>query len=250
MDSSETRRGKKCWYKLPGVGLSAVNDAFILESCTFILLKIASKNQPFYTDLVDLFHTIMLNTEIGQSLDMATTDAVDLDDFSLFNESHHRSVVTYKTSFYSFYLPVAIALYASGNNDEALHKKTCDLLLKIGELFQVQDDYLDCYGDPEVTGKIGTDIEDRKCSWLIVEAFKRGSKSQIDVLKANYGQKDAEKVSKVKMIYEDLNLKSVFKDYENKFFEKINEEIENFQDDKIPSSIFLNLLKKIYKRQK
>jgi farnesyl diphosphate synthase len=50
-------------------------------------------------------------------------------------------------------------------------------------MFQVQDDYLDCYGSPEQIGKIGTDIVDNKCSWNINMAMKHANPEQHEILK-------------------------------------------------------------------
>lgn len=45
-----------------------------------------------------------------------------------------------------------------------------------------KDDFLDCYGDPEVIGKIGTDIQENKCSWLVIQALKKATESQREIL--------------------------------------------------------------------
>lgn len=88
----------------------------------------------------------------------------------------------YKTAYYSFYLPVALALHMAGVTSESAFKQSLDILIPMGEYFQVQDDYLDCYGTPEQIGKIGTDILDNKCSWLVNLALKKASPEQRKVL--------------------------------------------------------------------
>lgn len=58
----------------------------------------------------------------------------------------------------------------------------------MGEFFQIQDDYLDLFGDPKITGKIGTDIQDNKCSWLVVQCLQRASPEQRQILQVPEGR--------------------------------------------------------------
>lgn len=170
MDQSKTRRGQPCWYLVEGVNNIAINDSFMLEGAIYILLKKHFRQDPYYVDLLDLFHEVTFQTELGQLLDLITADEeiVDLDKFSL---EKHSFIVIFKTAYYSFYLPVALAMYMSGINDEKDLKQVRDILIPLGEYFQIQDDYLDCFGTPEQIGKIGTDIKDNKCSWVINQAL-------------------------------------------------------------------------------
>nr|XP_060614130.1 farnesyl pyrophosphate synthase [Anolis sagrei ordinatus] len=246
MDDSLTRRGQPCWYKKEGVGLAAVNDSFLLESSIYRLLKRHCRSQPYYLNLLELFLQTTYQTELGQTLDLISAPPIDLDSFT---EERYKAIVKYKTAFYSFYLPVAAAMYMVGIDSEEEHSHARTILLEMGEFFQIQDDFLDCFGDPAVTGKVGTDIEDNKCSWLVVQCLKRVSAEQKQVLEANYGQKDPEKVERVKQLYEELDLKTVYQNYEESSYQRLLGLISQHAI-RLPGQIFLGLAQLIYKRQK
>ncbi|KAJ3117635.1 Farnesyl pyrophosphate synthetase [Phlyctochytrium bullatum] len=249
MDSSVTRRGAPCWYRAEGVGMIAINDAFIVESIIYRLIKKYFRQEPCYVDLLDLFHEVTFQTELGQLMDLITApeDNVDLSRFSI---TKHAYIVEYKTAYYSFYLPMALAMRVAGITDENAYKQALAVLLPLGEYFQVQDDYLDCYGTPEQIGKIGTDIEDNKCSWLINQALDRASPEQRAVLDANYGQKDPAKVAKVKAVYVELNIEGVYKAYEEESYARVKALIEKIDESLLPQDMFVTFLNRIYKRSK
>ena len=58
MDQSITRRGQPCWYRVPGVGDIAINDAFMLEGAIYHLLKKHFRQEPYYVHLLELFHDV------------------------------------------------------------------------------------------------------------------------------------------------------------------------------------------------
>lgn len=250
MDASHTRRGQPCWYRKDGVGMIAINDAFIIESTIYMLLKRYFKSEPYYLDLIELYHEVTLYTELGQLVDLITApeDHIDLSKFSL---DKHTYIVTYKTAFYSFYLPVALAMYMAGKATKANLAEAHRILIPLGAYFQVQDDYLDLYGDPKITGKIGTDIQDNKCSWLINVALQHANPEQRAVLDTNYGRKNAESEAKVKEVFTQLDLKQKYHTYEEEVADDIKALIAKTDESEgLKKEVFTVFFDKIYKRQK
>src|ERR1700761_8675709 len=177
MDDSKTRRGSPCWYLMPNVGMIAINDSFMLEGSIYVLLKKYFRPEKSYVDLLELFHETTFQTELGQTCDLLTApeDHVDLSNFSM---EKYTFIVIFKTAYYSFYLPVALALHYCNLATEKNLQQAKDILIPMGEYFQAQDDYLDNFADPETLGKIGTDIQDNKCSFLVNQALQRASPEQ------------------------------------------------------------------------
>lgn len=258
MDQSPTRRGQPCWYKAersegvpePKVDKMAINDGLILESCIYILIKkyLKAKNHPAYMPITELFQETAWQTELGQLLDMST-ESPDTGkmDFSRFSIERYKLIVKYKTAFYSFYLPVAGGLILAGVDGEKELKQVKDILMMMGEYFQIQDDVLDCYGTVEVIGKVGTDIQDKKCSWLCVQALKKCTPEQLAIMNDNYGQWDDAKVAKIKDLYKELKLKEMFDEYEEESYKEQMELIKKLEG--VPPSVLETFLAKIYKRK-
>jgi farnesyl diphosphate synthase len=250
MDSSITRRGQPCWYRQEGVGMIAINDAFMLESSIYVILRKLFRSHPAYVDFVELFHETTYQTELGQLCDLITApeDNVDLDNFSM---EKYTFIVKFKTAYYSFFLPVALALHYLQLATPKNLQQAKDILIPLGEYFQIQDDYLDAFGSPEVIGKIGTDIQDNKCSWLINQALQMVTPEQRAVLDEAYGRKNSELEAKVKVIYNDLKLEQLYKDFEEKRVGELRQQIAAVDESEgLKKDVFEAFLSKIYKRSK
>ncbi|KAI0759526.1 farnesyl-diphosphate synthase [Trametes elegans] len=270
MDQSVTRRGQPCWYRIPRVGLIAINDACMLEGAIYQILRKHFRARPFYVDLIELFHETTFQTEIGQLLDLVTAaeDVIDLDKFTL---EKHQKIVTFKTAYYSFYLPVALAMTlggiphapsasasasASTTPSDDPYALAQSILVPLGEYFQVQDDFLDFSAPPEVLGKLGTDIVDNKCSWCVALALARASPAQRAVLDESYGRKDPGAEARVKAVYEEVGVRAAYAEYEQRAYARINELIDAVpeqageQGPALKREVFRAFLEKIHKRQK
>ncbi|KAJ6488012.1 farnesyl-diphosphate synthase, partial [Mycena sanguinolenta] len=263
MDKSLMRRGQPCYYRVPGVGTISVNDAVLIESAIYLLLKKHFRNETYYIDLVELFHeaycpSTTFQTATGQLLDLINApESVDLSKISL----EKQLIARFKTAYYSFYLPVALGMLMSEipeTYESKLSGKTVysyklaqSILLPIGEYFQVQDDFLDFAGTQ--IGKIGTDIVDNKCSWCIATALLAASPEQRAVLDASYGQQDPVLEASVKAVFEEVGLREKFRVYEDEVYTEITALIESVPEDEgiyLKRQIFTGFLEKIYKRQK
>ena len=254
MDSSVTRRGQPCWYKTLGdAWYIAINDAVTIEAFIFKILKRHfGHDSVLQLKLMDLMLETTLQTELGQLSD-TLCDVLSLPDLT--PERWHM-IVKYKTSFYSFYLSVAFAMTLAGVTDQKAYDAARDILVEMGVYFQAQDDFLDCYATPETLGKIGTDIQDKKCGWLFTKAYHElANDDQKKFLDEHYGKckVGSPEEIKIKELYTELGLKGIYAQYEADSYKKImslknSSAGETLSSAGVPWVVFEKFLAKVYKR--
>ena len=121
----------------------------------------------------------------------------------------------------------------------------------MGVYFQAQDDFLDAFGGKEIIGKIGTDIQDKKCGWLFVNAYN----GELDAkdkkyLDTHYGKckVESKEEKKIKEIYKKIGLKEKYEAYEEESYQTIMGLKGSCSQ--VPWAVFETFLKKVYKRKK
>ncbi|XP_063241368.1 farnesyl pyrophosphate synthase-like isoform X2 [Bacillus rossius redtenbacheri] len=245
LDRAETRRGKPCWYLTSQTSpLVAVNDANLLVSAIYQLLKSHLARHPGYVYMVELFQDVCHKATMGQVLDIQTRADKSLQQFTM---ERYKAITKYKTVYHTFQMPVSLALYMAGIYDMELHRQAKTILMEMGQFYQAMADYMNCYeaGDEGFGARSGSDISDGKCTWLSVLALQRASPAQLGLLQECYGQKEPQKVDQVRDLYDELGLPVTYRQYEEHTYDLLCTQIQQVSKG-LPHKLFFKMLDNVY----
>lgn len=199
MDQADMRRGKATVHKKWNANTAILSgDSMLVLAYQYM----SQCNTKFLKDVLDTFTQTALEIGEGQQLDM---DFEHRDDVT---EQEYIEMIRLKTS-----VLLACALKIGAILADA-PQKDIDNLYKFGEqiglAFQLQDDYLDVYGDSAVFGKqIGGDIVSNKKTFMLIQAVNRATGNQKTELNQWLNAKTFnrdEKVAAITAIYNQLRI--------------------------------------------
>ena len=169
-------------------------------------------------DVLRLFTVTALEIGEGQQYDMEFENRNDV------TEAEYIEMIRLKTSVL---LACAVKLGAlladaPAGDVENLYK----FGERIGLAFQLQDDYLDVYGDPKVFGKkIGGDITSNKKTYMLINALNKANARQRKELEKWIGCRSFdrdEKVAAVTALYSKIGVDKMAIDCINRYFDEAN----------------------------
>lgn len=198
MDQAPVRRGKPTvhtkWNSTIGI-LSG--DALLIKAYQRLQLNSGEK----IGDLLHVFNNTALEVCEGQQMDM------DFEERSDVSVAEYIEMIRLKTSVL---LGAALEFGAiMAGATEADRKRIKDFGQHIGIAFQIKDDILDLYGDPEKFGKqIGGDIIANKKTILYLTATTQASIEQREILTQLRESSDPmKKVNRTRELFDHLKVK-------------------------------------------
>ncbi|TVZ56637.1 geranylgeranyl diphosphate synthase type II [Lutibacter sp. Hel_I_33_5] len=212
MDDAPLRRGNKTVHEKWDI-----NTGILSGDATLILAYQYFENyEPeVFQNLAKLFSKTALEVCEGQQLDIdfETRNDVTIDEYI--------NMIRLKTSVLvgaALQMGAIVAKTSEENLNEIYN-----FGINLGIAFQLQDDYLDTFGNPETFGKqVGGDIIENKKTYLYLKALEISTPEDKNKLKSFFNQKLEDNTTKIEEV------KNIF--LANKIPELIKELIKSYTD--------------------
>lgn len=213
MDKADVRRGKPTVHKKWNDNTAILSgDSMLVLAYQRMLSGLDSEN---LKKVLDLFTVTALEIGEGQQYDMEFETRNDV------TEAEYIEMIRLKTSVLLACALKIGAILGGASDEEA--DTLYDYGQEIGLAFQLQDDYLDVYGDPAVFGKkIGGDILCNKKTYMLINAFNRANDEQKKELQkwVDANEYDAQaKISAVTKLYNEIGIRELCDNKINSYFE-------------------------------
>ena len=199
MDNADLRRGHETVHKKWDA-----NTAILSGDSMLVLAyqRMAQCRPDKLAEVLSLFTETALEIGEGQQYDMDFEHRNDV------SEDEYIEMIRLKTSVLLACAMKIGAILAGASKEDA------DNLYRFGEqiglAFQLQDDYLDVYGDTRVFGKaIGGDITSNKKTYMLINAFNRADATQRAELERWIGAEHfdrEEKIAAVTRLYNEIGI--------------------------------------------
>ena len=213
MDDAPLRRGKDTVHEKWDLNTGILSgDAMLILAYQYF----ENYEPVVFHKLAKLFSKTALEVCDGQQLD------VDFETRSDVTIEEYINMIRLKTS-----VLVAAALKMGAlvsNTSETNANLIYEFGLNLGLAFQLQDDYLDAFGNPETFGKqVGGDIMENKKTFLYLRSLEVANEQDRSKLQFYYNQKLADnsyKITEVLRIFEQNDIPILIKEQIKKYTEK------------------------------
>lgn len=202
MDKADMRRGKPTVHKVWNENAAILSgDAMLVLAYQFM----AQCNPAYLKAVLDVFSLTALEICEGQQMDMDFETRKDV------TEAEYLEMIRLKTSVLLAGSLKIGAMLAGATEEDAGH--LYDFGINLGIVFQLKDDLLDVYGNPEVFGKnIGGDILCNKKTYLLIKAFEQADEKQrraLDFWIDADTYVPEKKIAAVTELYDEIGVKSL-----------------------------------------
>lgn len=222
MDKADLRRGNLTVHK------KWDENTAILSGDTMLVLayKFMCNTAPAHLkEVMDIFNETALEIGEGQQYDMEFETRMDV------TVEEYLEMIRLKTSVLLAASMKIGALVGGASVDDAA--RLYDFGLQLGLAFQLQDDYLDVYGDPAVFGKkVGGDILCNKKTYMLINALQRANEDQHRQLLSWIEVREYDPVQKVEAVtalYDAIGIRELCHEKIEDYFRSANACLDSVQ---------------------